>query len=424
MWDKCPANAAILQRKFPDSVVIDADVRESQRTRDVPDAPAITTVCFMCTPSSTLKRQNPHDHKHWVNDEMLQRAIDVDSQTILIENVMAFLHAGKPAGQHIRRAKRKLRKHGYKVNVYMMNSGVWTGCSRPRCFILGHHFDDDDPLGQLEIEAANLPMKPLRASLQVEALWHPPHNDNFGPKGDVSIISADRCYPCIDTKCLKRPPRPPRTYSMKRGDHAGGFKTCAIPTARTILKLHGLPSTYLTQAEIDQERCTCDICRSNPNVQAGRMLGRCFSATMARKIAAALLPQIESMMYRTEAEVNSMGDFCTDDAHPAARKQWSRTYRSLAARVTRDRRALLKAIGIPTRSYLRRAVISAYVQKQEQITGHDIRKLAPPEVYKLSDIKKSSRLSKATLETIDKSIKTFSDVFAKDSNTLPRPVHE
>ena len=44
------------------------------------------------------------------------------------------------------------------------------------------------------------------------------------------------------------------------------------------------------------------------------MLGRCFSATMARKIAAALLPQIESMMYRTEAEVNSMGDFCTDDA--------------------------------------------------------------------------------------------------------------
>ena len=40
---------------------------------------------------------------------------------------------------------------------------------------------------------------------------------------------------------------------MKRGNHSGGFKMCAIPTARTILKLHGLPSSYLTQAEIDQK---------------------------------------------------------------------------------------------------------------------------------------------------------------------------
>ena len=215
--------------------MVEADVREPKHVRSIPYSPEITTVCFMCTPSSSLKPQRPHDRKHYINDQMLQRAIDLDSKTILIENVTAFLSAGQPRGQHYRRALRILKRAGYKTKSYVFNSGVWSGASRPRVFILGHHFEDNDPLRDLKTEADSLPLRPLGDVLNVKALWHPPHNDNYGPRGDVSMIPAGRCYPCITSKCLKLPPL---RYTVKPGDYQGGSRSCAIPTARTILKLH------------------------------------------------------------------------------------------------------------------------------------------------------------------------------------------
>ena len=139
VWDKCPANKAVLDQVTDAHVVCDdisnaghvADIRK--RTR----GPVHLVTCsWSCKPNTSLNA-NASSTDHRLRDALLfvQRACELEPLMILCENVPGiFLPKRK---EHLSAIRRIFNKHGYHVETATMDSNrLGSPMRRDRAYIL------------------------------------------------------------------------------------------------------------------------------------------------------------------------------------------------------------------------------------------------------------------------------------------------
>jgi hypothetical protein len=423
-WDFCPRNTALLRRHFPNANIIGGDVHDDEKAKLLPDDVDLVTVSYQCQPSSTQNYlKHADDTRHRTARCMLSRAISMQPSAILIENVAGFLKI-KAEFEH---TLLTLRAASYEVNWYVMNSGVYTGSSRPRLFILASRVGSDLLRGLFERNSCTRLRSLGSVCTDVDvALWHPPRPNGTGPNGQHCLCGKDTLYPCIDTKCLQ-PKSRPGVYKYHRRD-VGSLEQCTQPTAQHLLKLLGFPDTWFGENELSCDRCTCKVCNHVRQPQAGRMLGRVWCPSMAEAIGQALSPALR----RGHASRVLLAGFDPHAAKPALAVKWREHWEACAKR---DKsRPTLEATENECRLYVQRCMrlrasragssdsrasrvnlsesqCRKYIEKTEAATRRSVDTMAPVEHYSLDQVKVADHVTPADRAKISALHETYKSVF-------------
>ena len=404
-WDLCPANGKVLRRHFPSAHIITADIRDDSKLSELPTEHIdVLTISYQCQPSSTQNRtRDPADPRHKVARAMLARGISMAPTVILVENVCGFRTVKNDAGElEMEHTIKTLRSAGYAVNWYEMNSGCYTGSSRPRIFIVGSRAGSDllRELYNQNCRAELLPLSRVLPDVPV-ALWHPPRCKGMGPKGQRCLIDKRSTYPCICTKCLIPPP-PKERFRYSPGD-AGSYEECSVPSPQDLLTLLGFPTDWLGQPELSGPRCTCPVCKGHRQPQAGRMLGRVWCPSMAQAIA----ERLRDPVTRAKPRVSLLAGFRPHDARPPLASAWRDYWAGAAAR---------SRINISERQ------CRAYIEKQEAQTRRTVTTAAPIEHYNLDQVHIAPDAPDWARRRIRELNKQYERIFMRHSNELPRLV--
>ena len=417
LWDICPANAAVLKRRWPDAELIVGDIHDDSLMRRVPEGIHVVTVSLQCQGSSTAnKKRGIHDTRHDTGVRMVTVALAIDPHAIVIETVKGF--TDKKLRPRYNQIMRMLHDAGYNVHCHIINSSAWTASSRPRLFITATRSDEDLVAGVADF-AKSAPAVPISTITHAASMFAAVRPSGMGPSGQQCIFSRNERYPCCTTNCLRRPPK---NYDFHPRDCPTGFKNCLIPGPRDILQVLGFPRDYLTKAELSAPRCICPVCNGHRASQVGRQLGRVWCPAVAEQIADAL-----------RAYVLRRIDTCRDDVCnlnlPAPDDDIDDFAEGHIADGLCHRHAQRRFMSDPlyegddcASALLSESTLLQYVKAAESKTGLDIRTVSAPELYSLDDVKIGEHATPASRKRIKAMLKKYADVFAKSDEDLPKPV--
>ena len=205
-----------------------------------------------------------------------------------------------------------------------------------------------------------------------------------------------------------------------------GIENTTYPDVPTLCILLGFPADYFTRDEINARKCTCTVCAGHREPQIAQQLGKVWSPCAAHAIGQTLLPHLENCTAIRER----FFDFDPEDAVPGHtldyldhfRESVMSAYRTRANTAAGASLAAWTAARMFSRVQLTEQVCKDYVTKVEKETGHSITRLAPPEIYSLDQVKVGPNASAGATARARELIREFSDVFAKNSNELPKTV--
>ena len=425
-WDICPAATKVLKRRYwvPCIDIMTEDINKPFPRHRLPiDKCDVVTVALQCQCSSTNNyKRSENDSRFDTGERMLLCAIILRPLVIVVENVRNF----KKMRRRFKRALDLLADSGYRVEHFELNSVKWHPSSRPRIFIVASRVSAGPMCADFAAEVAA--MRPLTIGdfFHATSIWHPVRPGGHGhdkPTRQHCVIPSWEHYPLVDTKCLKKPPA---SYNWHPKDHEDGIKGTTYPTVQTLCIMLGFPTDYFTQEEINAPQCTCPACKGHRQPQIAQQLGKSWSPCAAFNIAKTILPHLGNCEEIRERFL----DFDPADAMPGHvlnhldhfREATLSTYRSRIGVAAGEAVAAWTAAHVSSQVYLSEQVCKDYVTKVEKETGQDISRLAPPEVYSLDQVKIGPNASSAAKAEAIAMIKEFSDVFAKNSNELPKPV--
>ena len=436
--DACPANNRVLNRRFPHATHLASCIYKKGEREKLPKSVDLVSVSFPCQPlSSNNKRKFSQDPRLDVGCKMLELAFEMNPKLIIMENVQGLLKSPL-----LGTLTARLKACGYAVSVYLLNGDRFTATSRPRVFILGSQIGED-LLHGLASRMRKLPRLRIKDQFECTSLWHPVRPSGHGPNGQHCIIPASSTYPCIDTKCLLRPPPNYRGHPPDHGDGLGGT---SYPSARTILELLGFPRDYLATGEIEQPNCRCNICNGHRSSQAAQMLGRSWGPHMAMEIGHALLGPLTRAKLQEQnprSRVHSLKASIHGEASPAPSDLEQLDYAAAQMRATpvlrgteaawfnhvrniynfralrmyrkpdcKQRKVMLRQpprypiTGPPARACISESVLGSYVSQEEDRSQCDLRDYVALEKYSMDDVIRGKHTSKISHKSIDALHKT------------------
>ena len=419
--DLCPANCAVLERRYPDTTVIRADINAFDQWRHhIPPLRDVVTVALQCQPSSSLNaHRTPDDPRHDTNYNMVLAAIYLNPSAILIENVAGF---ADNCPDECERVMLTLESVGYTASLHRINSKAWTASSRPRIYIIAMRGGGTNSVYDVEAFAKNARPKTLRSAITgLRALWSRPFRDSKWYNGSPCIIGPDQTYPCITTKVFDRMPR---HYTPRKRDANVPYHEVTAPTVPIICALLGFPPDYFTDREVNADRCTCPVCNKHRACQIGRQLGRVWCPAAAREILIAIMPDLirvrresYAVAYNVTPPLSSTGitQLARHDFHVAS-------HNTIGATSITCKQMLTQAHHDHSRTHLTESVCQQYVSKVERETNRDICSLAPPKYYDISQIKVYEGISPRHRQRIDAIHKKYKAAYLTNSNELPPPV--
>ena len=422
--DICPAATAVLRRQYGKKGVITADINAAFPRRIMPiNECDLVTVALQCQCSSTNNYlRSEKDTRFDTGERMLHCAIVLRPLVIVVENVANF----RAMTGRFNRAHDILHLAGYHTEDFDLNSVAWTPSSRPRVFIVASRVSDGPLCSDLVATVSRMPRCTISDFFADSSIWHPVRPGGHGsdkPTRQHCIIPATEHYPCVDTKCLKPPPQ---HYNRHPRDHVDGIEQCVYPDVPALCIMLGFPIDYFNADEIAAPPCSCPACVGNKQPQIAKQLGKAWSPCSAHAIAKAVLPHLEHGDDLRERFL----DFDPADAIPGGALHYLDMFRTTALSAYRVRinmaagaaAAAFTAARMCPRVFLSEKVCQDYVDKVEGETGADITRLAPPEVYSLDEVKIGPQASAAATSKARGLVHEFADVFAKNSNELPKPV--
>ena len=425
-WDICPAATRVLKRRYwsPGVTIITDDVNKPFPLDILPvDKCDVVTVALQCQCSSTSNYNRSEDDDRFdTGERMLLCAITLRPLIVIVENVRNF----RKMRNRFRRAIDILQQGGYRVEHFDINSVVWHPSSRPRIFLVASRVSASPMCAELAASVAEMKPRSISDFFHASSLWHPVRPGGHGhdkPTRQHCVIPAWQHYPTVDTKCLRKPPA---TYSWHKDDHKDGIANTTYPDVPTLCILLGFPTDYFTKDEIAAQKCTCPVCAGHREPQIAQQLGKAWSPCAAFAIGQVLLPHLHDCTAIRERFLS----FDPNDAKPGHVLNYLDHFRESVMNAYRSRANVAAGVSLSAwtaarmfaQVHLTEQECRNYVTKVERETGRSITRLAPPEVYSLQQVKVGPNASAEATAKARELIQEFSDVFAKNSNELPKTV--
>ena len=421
--DLCPANCAVLRRRYPDTTVIQADINMFEQWRHhVPLQNDIVTCALQCQPSSQLNiHRHAGDPRHQTNYNMILAAIYLNPSCIVAENVQGY---ADHTPEQCERVLLTLKAAGYTPRLHRINSKAWTASSRPRIFIVAMRGGGTQSVDAVEAFAKQAKPKTIGSAISnLHALWSRPFRDSKKPRGTPCLIGPNSTYPCITTKVFERMPK---EYIPRFRDAQVPYHLVTKPSVAMICALLGFPPDYFSEREKNAQRCKCPVCNNHRATQIARQLGRVWSPAAAREILIALQPDL--LRVRSQSSAAS----CKIKPPPpdSSVVQLARYNFDIAAQDisstsnNKCEQMLRRAHDSMSRVNLGESSCQQYVDKVERLTQKDITSLAPPKTYHMSQININEKISPAHRAHVDRIHARFREVFLKNSTQLPPQVKD